>query len=317
MATTTNGKDPAGAKTHRSLGEWYSQWPIRTRETFVSYIFLLPALAFFVTFVVYPMLRGVYTSFFNYTMSDMTFIGLKNYSELFGNENFIKSLKNTILLVIGVVPLIVLLSIFVSVTIYEKNAFVRSMFRGIFYLPVVTGTVSIVVVWKWIFHPMSGILNYILETLGVIDAPIMWLGDKRFALWAVLIVLITTSVGQPIVLFVAALGNLDASHIEAAKIDGANDWQVFRHVKIPGIMPTMLYVVVITTINSFQCFSLVQLLTSGGPNYATSTIMYLLYETAFKQYRFGYANAMGVILAVIIAVISFLQFKFLGSDVDY
>lgn len=301
----------------KSLGEWYSRWPIRVRETFVSYIFLLPALGFFFLFVVYPMCRGIYTSFFNYTMSDMTFIGLGNYSEMFADPNFIKSLRNTVLLVIGVVPLIVLFSVFVSVTIYEKHAVIRSMFRGIFYLPVVTGTVSIVVVWKWIFHPMSGILNYILMSMNVIDKPIMWLGDKRFALISILIVLLTTSVGQPIILFVAALGNLDASHIEAAKIDGATDWQVFRHVKIPGIMPTMLYVVVITTINSFQCFSLIQLLTSGGPNYETSTIMYLLYEYAFKQYRFGYANAMGVVLAIIIAVISILQFKFLSTDIDY
>lgn len=313
LATSGNNK----TNTAKSLGEWYSRWPIRVRETFVSYIFLLPALGFFFLFVVYPMCRGVYTSFFNYTMSDMTFIGLGNYSEMFADANFIKSLRNTVLLVVGVVPLIVLFSVFVSVTIYEKNAVIRSMFRGIFYLPVVTGTVSIVVVWKWIFHPMSGILNYILMSMNVIDKPIMWLGDKRFALWAILIVLLTTSVGQPIILFVAALGNLDASHIEAAKIDGATDWQVFRHVKIPGIMPTMLYVVVITTINSFQCFSLIQLLTSGGPNYETSTIMYLLYEYAFKQYRFGYANAMGVVLAVIIAIISILQFKFLSSDIDY
>lgn len=314
MATNSIAKD--GQKKGKGFFG-YSQWPIRVRETFVSYIFLLPALGFFGVFVVYPMFRGVYTSFFNYTMSSMDFIGLSNYAELFKDANFIKSLQNTILLVIGVVPIIVLFSIFASVTIYERSAVVRSLFRGIFYLPVVTGTVSIVVVWKWIFHPMSGILNYILMAMNVIDQPIMWLGDKRYALGAILIVLLTTSVGQPIVLFVAALGNLDASHIEAAKIDGATEWQIFRHVKIPGIMPTMLYVVVITTINSFQCFSLIQLLTSGGPNYATSTIMYLLYEVAFKQYRFGYANAMGVILAIIIAIISFVQFKFLGTDVDY
>lgn len=315
MATQVAKNTGGGAAEKR--GSWYSRLPIRMRETIVSYIFLLPALGFFFLFVVYPMCRGVFTSFFNYTMSDMTFIGLQNYTELFQNANFLKSLKNTLLLVVGVVPIIVIFSVFVSMTIYEKSPFVRSLFRGIFYLPVVTGTVSVVVVWKWIFHPMSGILNYVLMNMNIIDKPIMWLGDKRFALISILIVLLTTSVGQPIVLFVAALGNLDTSHIEAAKIDGANDWQVFRHVKIPGIMPTMLYVVVITTINSFQCFSLIQLLTSGGPNYATSTIMYLLYETAFKQYRFGYANAMGVILAIIIAIISFVQFKFLGDDIDY
>ncbi|MEG0878256.1 MAG: sugar ABC transporter permease [Oscillospiraceae bacterium] len=302
---------------NKSLSAWYETWPIRIRETFVSYLFLLPALVFFTVFVIYPILRGLYTSFFNYTMKKFEFIGFDNYVRLFGDANFMKSMKNTIMLVVGVVPLIVLFSLFVSLVIYEKNAFVRSAFRGIFYLPVVTGTVAVVVVWKWIYDPLNGVLNYILTQAGIIEDNIQWLGDKRFAMWAVIIVLLTTSVGQPIILYVAALGNLDHSHLEAARIDGANEWQVFRHIKWPGIMPTTLYVVVITTINSFQCFSLIQLLTSGGPNYNTSTVMYLLYETAFKQYKFGYANAMGVILAIIIGVISILQFKFFGNDVDY
>lgn len=301
----------------KRLLQWYQRWPLRMRETFVSYIFLLPALIFFFCFVIYPMGTGIVTSFFNYTMDKMEFIGFGNYVELFQNANFIKSMKNTILLVVGVVPLIMLFSITVSVLIYEKNTYIRSLFRGIFYLPVVTGTVSVVVVWKWIFDPMNGILNYVLMEMGILSEPVMWLADKRYALLCILVVLLTTSVGQPIVLYVAALGNLDPTHIEAAKIDGANRWQVFRYVKMPGILPTTLYVVVITTINSFQCFSLIQLLTSGGPNYNTSTIMYLLYETAFKQYRFGYANAMGVILAIIIAIISFVQFKWLGTDVEY
>lgn len=132
-----------------------------------------------------------------------------------------------------------------------------------------------------------------------------------------MLILITTSIGQPIILYIAALGNLDQSHIEAAEIDGANPWQVFRHIKWPGILPTTLYVVVITTINTFQCFALIQLLTSGEPNYETSTIMYLIYETAFTSYNFGYANAMGVVLAAIIGLFSWLQFKFLGKDVNY
>lgn len=302
---------------NRGLRGWYSTWPIRIRETFVSYLFLLPALIFFGVFVIYPILRGLYTSFFNYTMKKFEFVGFENYLNLFADEHFTKSMKNTIFLVVGVVPLIVLFSLFVSLVIYEKNAVVRSMFRGIFYLPVVTGTVAVVVVWKWIFDPLNGILNYVLSQAGLIEQNIQWLGDKRYAMWAIIIVLLTTSVGQPIILYVAALGNLDQSQIEAARMDGAKEWQVFRYIKWPGIMPTTLYVVVITTINSFQCFSLIQLLTSGGPNYNTSTVMYLLYETAFKQYKFGYANAMGVILAIIIGVISIVQFKFFGNDVEY
>lgn len=305
-------QNKAVAKTGRSrrLG-------IRGHETLVSYLFMLPALFFFAAFVVGPILSGLYTSFFNYTARHNDFIGFGNYIELFQSEPFLKSLRNTVLLVIGVVPVIVLFSIFVSTIIYQKNPILRSIFRGIFYLPVVTGTVAIVVVWKWIYDPLNGILNWGLQAMGAIEQNIMWLGDKKYALLAIIIVLFTTSVGQPIILYVAALGNVDQSHIEAAQIDGATSWQVFRHIKWPAIMPTTLYVVVITTINSFQCFSLIQLLTGGGPNYNSSTIMYLVYEYAFKQSRFGYANAMGIILAIIIGAFSIIQFKFFGDKVEY
>ncbi len=300
-------------KSKNPITRWYQSRNIKTRQTLVAYAFLAPALFFFATFVIVPILTGVITSMFNYTNKKFEFNGLENYIKLFTNEIFLKSLKNTVVLVLIAVPIIVLFSLFVAVVLYQKSAFTRSLFRGIFYLPVVTGTVAVVVVWKWIFDPYNGVLNYVLMQMNLISEEIQWLGDKRFAMWAIIIILITTSVGQPIILYIAALGNLDTSQIEAAQIDGATDWQVFKHIKWPGILPTTLYVVVITTINTFQCFSLIQLLTSGGPNYNTSTIMYLVYETAFKQYKFGYANAMGVVLAIIIGIFSLIQFKMFSS----
>lgn len=287
------------------------------RETLVSYAFLAPALLFFCFFVVYPMITGIFTSFFNYTIKKFEFIGLDNYIRLFGDKIFIKSLVNTLIIVVGSVPVIVIFALFVSLTIYEKHSVIRSFFRAVFYLPVVTGTVAVTVVWKWIYDPMNGILNYLLQSFHIIEDPIMWLGDKHWAIWAIIIILLTTSVGQPIILYIAALGNIPTSYVEAAEVDGANRWQVFTKIKWPSLMPTTLYVVVISTINSFQCFSLIQLLTSGGPNYSTSTIMYLVYEKAFKLGQFGYANSMGVVLAIVIGLISFVQFKFFGKEVDY
>ena len=234
---------------------------IRMRETLVSYAFLLPAMLFFIIFVLVPMGMGVVTSFFRYNMKGMTFTGLSNYTTMFADPVWQKSLVNTLLLVVGSVPITVLFALFVAAMTYEKNPVTRSFFRCVFFLPVVTGTVAVTVVWKWIYDPLNGILNWLLKSMDVIDKNIMWTGDKKFALWAILIILITTSVGQPIILYIASLGNVPKDYVEAAQVDGANDFQVFWKIKWPSLLPTTLYIVVITTINSFQCFSLIQLLT--------------------------------------------------------
>lgn len=290
---------------------------LKMRETIVSYAFLAPILVFFVIFVLTPMVMGFVTSFFNYTMNDFTFIGLDNYVRMFNDNVFIKSLVNTLIIVVGSVPIVVIFSLFVASQTYERSVFTRTFFRSVFFLPVVTGSVAVTVVWKWIYDPMSGILNYVLKETNVIEQNISWLGDKQWALLAIIIILLTTSVGQPIILYIAAMGNIDVSLMEAARIDGANEFQVFWKIKWPSLLPTTLYIAIITTINSFQCFALIQLLTSGGPNYSTSTLMYYLYEKAFKLSEYGYANTMGVFLAVLIAFISFAQMKILGSDVEY
>ena len=159
------------------------------------------------------------------------------------------------------------------------------------------------------FNNYYGIFNYVGKGLGVVENNINWLGDERFALWCIILILFTTSVGQPIVLYVSALGNVDTSLVEASEVDGANNIQKFWKIKWPLIMPTTLYILVITTINSFQCFALIQLLTSGGPNHSTDTVMYYIYYSAFKLYRYGYGNAMGVVLAIFIALLSAVQFK--------
>ena len=286
------------------------------RETIAGYLFLLPSLFFFLTFVVYPMLMCIFTSFFDSNMGKNTqdvFIGLKNYTELFQDKIFIGALRNTFIIVLVSVPVVMVFSLWVANCIYDMKPWLTSLFRVVFYLPVVTGSVAVTVVWKWMFNNRLGIFNYIFKSIGIIDKNINWLGDSKYALACIIIILLTTSVGQPIVLYVSALGNVDQSLVEAAEVDGSNRRQVFWKIKWPQIMPTTLYILIITMINSFQCFALIQLLTSGGPNHATDTIMYYIYYTAFKLYRYGYGNAMGVILMIIIAVLSAIQFK-LGAS---
>ena len=287
------------------------------RETISGYLFLLPSLLFFVVFVVYPMIMCVVTSLTNSTMGANTtaqFIGLRNYTELFRDEIFLKSLVNTAIIVVVSVPVVCVFSLWVGSRIYNMPGWLCSAFRVIFYLPVVTGSVAVTVVWKWIYSYYNGILNYVGTNLGFWEKNINWLGESKLALGCIILILLTTSVGQPIVLYVSALGNVDQTLIEAAEVDGATAFQVFWKVKWPQIMPTTLYILVITTINSFQCFALIQLLTSGGPSHATDTVMYYIYYSCFTLYRYGYANAMGVILALCIAVLSAVQFKLAKSE---
>ncbi len=284
------------------------------RETISGYLFLLPSLIFFVGFVIIPMVICIVNSLTDANMNTQglgNFVGLKNFIDLWKDDTFLEALKNTFVIVIVSVPTVCAFSLWVSSAIYKLNGKLLSAFRCIFYLPVVTGSVAVTVVWKWMYDNYTGVFNYVLKSTGLIEKNINWLGDSKYALWCIILILFTTSVGQPIVLYVSALGNVDQSLVEAAQVDGATNFQVFWKVKWPQMMPTTLYILVITTINSFQCFALIQLLTSGGSG--TNTVMYYIYYTAFKLTEkaghFGYANAMGVILAIFIGLLSALQFK--------
>lgn len=302
----------------------------RRRENIAGYIFMAPSLLFFIGFVIFPMGMCLFTSFFHYTMTDFTFTGLANYMRAFQDAIFVeKALVNTLVIVLVSVPVVCLFSLWVASVIYKMRDFGTSFYRCIFYLPVVTGSVAVTVVWKWIFNNYTGVLNYLMKNFGgflqnlglvektmgtVLSGTWNWLGSPETALGCIIMILLTTSVGQPIVLYVSALSNVDHSLIEAAEVDGATNLQVFWKIKWPQVMSTTLYILVITTINSFQCFALIQLLTSGGPVNSTQTIMYYIYYNAFKLQDYGYGSAMGIILAVIIAAFSALQFKLAKTD---
>ena len=307
----TQRSNAAASKQPPKLSMHQRSRVLARKETLSAYLFLLPSLIFFLGFVVAPMVMCLVYSFFDMglNMDEATFVGIGNYLEMFQDAIFRKGFLNTVIIVVVAVPTVTAFSLWVSSAIYQMKTFTRSFYRCVFYLPVVTGTVAVTVVWKWMFNPYNGLINQIFDSVGF-----NWLGNPSTALACIIMILFTTSIGQPIVLYVAALGNVDHSLVEAAQVDGATKFQVFWKVKLPQIMPTTLYILVITTINSFQCFALIQLLTSGGPNHATDTIMYYIFDMAYKYHRFGYANAMGVILAIIIAIFSAVQFKLAKSE---
>lgn len=286
---------------------------LQRKENIDGYLFMLPSLVFFAGFVIIPMFICVFYSLTNANMREtaVTFIGLKNFIDLWKDPAFVEALGNTFLIVVVSVPAVCAFSLWVGSAIYKLKGPTLSAFRCIFYLPVVTGSVAVTVVWKWMYDNYTGLFNAVLKGANLIEKNINFLGDSRYALWCIILILFTTSVGQPIVLYVSALSNVDKSLIEASELDGATPLQVFWRIKWPQMMPTTLYILVITTINSFQCFALIQLLTQGGSG--TSTVMYYIYWTAFKLTEktghFGYANAMGVMLAIFIAILSAAQFR--------
>lgn len=280
----------------------------RFKENLSGYLFILPGIIFFLIFTVYPFIEAFILSFQKYSIENSSFVGLNNYITLFNDESFRKSLVNTFEFVIIIVPVTMIIALFVSTRIADFGTKVQSFFRAAFYLPVVMSVVSVSLVWKLLYNYNYGVLNYFVKALGG-DA-INWLGDKNIVIPALSVVVITFSLGQPIILFLAALNGIDRSYYEAADVDGASWFTKFRKITLPLLRPTTLYVLVTTTINAFQTFAIVNLMTSGGPNYGSSTLLYQIYQKAFVFRDFSTASAEGVILFFCVAVFGILQFVF-------
>ena len=275
------------------------------RETTSAYLFLLPSLIFFVTFVVVPMFICVYYSFTDYGLGGVKgFAGLSNYIKLFQDPIFHRGFLNTVLMVVVAVPSVTAFSLWVSSAIYKMHSIPRSFFRCVFYLPVVTGSVAITVVWKWILDPYNGILNQVAGT-----SSFDWLGNPKTAIWFIILILFTTSIGQPIVLYVAALGNVDSSLEEAAKVDGANSFQSFLRITVPMLSPTTFLVVLLSTVNLLKEYALVQGITQGGPGLSTTYIIQYIFDKGFNQMEYGYASAISTVVMIVFALIAYAQFK--------
>ena len=285
---------------------WRARW---------SYLFLLPFYSFFTLFFLVPLFQNIIYSLQKVGIRSSTWIGLENYERLLGDDTFFKAVANTVVLVAALVPIVMVLGIGIAAIARPLSVRWQAYFRLAFYLPVVASAVVLTIVWKWILNPVYGLLNYILSLVGI--EPIVWLGTTEWALPAVLIVVASFSIGTPIILFMAGLNAIPAELYEAAKIDGATPWQEFRHISLPLLRPTSAFVLIVTTIGTFQVFSVIQLLTKGGPANATQTIVYRIWETAFTLSDFGMAAAMSVVLLAIAFVIAIVQLRVVNRDVAY
>jgi len=272
-------------------------------------------MVFFIAFVVFPLIDSFSMSLHSKVSQKDVFVGFANFLQLFGDAPFLKSFLNTFKFVIIIVPMVLGLSLALASVIIEKAARVQTFFRAAFYLPVVISIVSISLVWKSMYNFVYGMLNYLLKAIGM--AQVNWLGDVNIVILSLSVVILTSSLGQPIILFLAALGGIPATYYEAADIDGAGAWQKFRRITIPLVMPTTLYVLTTTTIAAFQTFSVINLMTGGGPSYASSTALFLIYKTAFLYGNFNLASTMGVVLFLCVALLGAVQFQFFSKSVEY
>ena len=289
---------------------------MKRREWLAAAIFLAPNMIGLTVFIVIPVIAGFVISFTEWDMlSAPEFIGFDNYVELLTDDRFFwLTLKNTLVYSLFVIPGSIVISLLLALAL---NTHIRGVgiYRTIYFLPFVSSTIAISLVWKWIMHPDFGILNGFLGLFGV--PRLGWLQDRNMALFSVAIVAIWHSAGYNMTIFLAGLKGIPKTYYEAAEIDGATYWQRFWRITFPLLTPTLFFVLVISLIGSFQVFNLVYIMTDGGPGSSTQVYVYYLWENAFSYFRMGYASAMAYILFLIMLVITLFQVRLLGSRVNY
>lgn len=282
------------------------------RENITGYLFILPQFLLFLLFAVYPILEGIRLSLYRVDYQNETFVGLSNYTTLFQDPVFFKSIVNTVIFVVFIVLLTVLFSIFVASSIFDKDAKYVSFIRGSYYIPVMVSMVVMSMVWSFLLNPANGLISYLTSELG--QGNINLLGNKTTVLPVIIFVTFATNVGQAIILYIAAMIGVPKDLFEAAEVDGASRLNVIFKILIPLVKPTTIYITIINIIAVLKIFVVIQLLTGGGPNNASVTMMYYLYNNAFKYNQIGVASAVGVIMFIITLLLSIPQLRAMFKD---
>jgi multiple sugar transport system permease protein len=286
---------------------------IRTRAIV---LFLGPALAAIGLFFFVPVLAAFvmsFTDFDIYSLGDLRyarFVGMRNYLQLLEDPLFWKALGNTVYFLVVGGPLSIGVSLGAAMLLQSKLVRYQSFFRFVYFAPVVTTLVAVAIVWRFIYHPRFGVLNFFLSLLGV--DMIDWLGDPRWAMPAIIILAIWKNFGYNMIIFIAGLQNIPASLYEAASIDGAGTWQRFTKITLPMLAPTTVFITIITMIGYFQLFAEPYVMTQGGPLNSTLSIVLLMYQQGFRWWNMGYSAAIAFVLFACILVVSILQTRVQG-----
>ena len=286
---------------------------MKNNEARAALFFLAPAIIILSLFFFLPVIAGFalsVTDFDLYTLGDvhnLRFVALRNYRELFANPVFWTAFGNTMYFALVGGPLTVAVSLFAALLVNAKLTRWKALFRTIYFAPVVTTLVAVAVVFKYLYHPRFGIINMALGALHLPQPD--WLGDPHFAMPAIILLSVWKGFGYTMIIFIAGLQNIPEELYEAARLDGAGAWGQFRHVTMPMLGPTFLFVGVVVAIGQLQIFAAPYVMTGGGPLNKTLTIVMMMYQQGFKFWRMGYAAAVAFILFLVIGAATLLQMR--------
>ncbi|NOU74223.1 ABC transporter permease subunit [Paenibacillus sp. LMG 31458] len=282
------------------------------KDNITGYLFISPQMLIFLVFLVYPIIEGIRLSLYRINYQSEKFVGLDNYVALFNDPVFFKALINTVVFVVFIVILTVGFALFVASAVFDKNAKYVSFIRGSYYVPVMVSMVVMSMVWSFLLNPANGLISYFSQEMGL--GTVNLLGKTTTVMPVIIFVTFATNVGQAIILYIAAMLGVPKDLFEAAEVDGASRWQVIFKILIPSVQSTTVYIVIINIIAVLKIFVVIQLLTGGGPNNSSVTLMYYLYNNAFKYNQLGMASAVGVIMFVITLLLSVPQLRSLVKE---
>lgn len=277
------------------------------KKQYPGYLFIAPQMLLMLIFIVYPVIKGFKMSLYKVYGLDSYFVGLDNFKALLQDQTFVKSIANTIFFVVAIVLLTIVFAFFVATTVYDKNLRYVSFIRGSYYLPVMVSMVVMSIVWNFLLNPSNGFISYLFQTAGF--GHVNLLGNTKTVMPIIVFVTFVGNVGQAIILYLATMIGISQDYFEAAQLDGASRWQRIRHIVIPLVRPTTAYLIVINIIAVLKIFVVIQLLTGGGPNNASVTMMYYLYQNAFVYNNTGAASAIGVLMFIIALLLSVPQLR--------
>lgn len=280
--------------------------PLINQKT-IPYVMMAPVVIIFALFMVYPILRSLYLSFFELVSGSYEFVGVQNYVTLFKDETFWKSMFNTFIFLIVQVPVMIGGALLIAVAIEQKFIKGRAFFRTTIFLPSVTALVAYALVFKVLLNGDHGLINYVIELFG--GKSVDWFYEEWPARFAIIISITWRWLGYNMIILMAGIQSISNDLMEAADIDGATFWDKLFYITIPMVKPIILFCTITSTIGTLQLFDEPFILTAGGPNNATITMGEYLYDNGFRYLKFGYASAIGYVMTVIIALLSVFQFK--------